>query len=228
LTNLPQHVAIIMDGNRRWAERHGLPRSEGHRAGVKSLRNVVKCLGEHHIPYLTVYSFSTENWNRSQDEVEELFSLMEEVLRTEVEELHKNGIRIKHIGSVEKIPSDLLDGIERAAELTKNNRNMTVNFALNYGGRSEIIKAVKEIVSDGISPSLVDENLFSKYLYTYGIPDVDLVIRTGGETRLSNFLTWQTVYSEIYFTDVLWPDFDGAEVEKALIFYNNKQRRFGR
>jgi undecaprenyl diphosphate synthase len=226
-THFPRHIAIIMDGNRRWAEQRGLPNIEGHRAGTESLRSVVDCLGNYRLPYLTIYGFSTENWHRAPDEVQELFGLVEEVLLSEMETLHKYGIRINHLGRLVELPTSVQQAIKKTVALTQNNRNMVLSFAFNYGGRAEITDAVRRIVSEGIAPQNIDEELFNRYLYTEGLPDVDLVIRTGGETRLSNFLTWQTVYSEIYFTDVLWPDFNAEEIDKALQFYNRKQRRFG-
>ena len=223
----PNHIAIIMDGNRRWAEKHGLSILEGHQAGARSLRKVVECFGNYRLPYLTVYCFSTENWNRSQNEVQELLTLLQEVLLDETEELHKHGIKIRHLGNMQNLPVKAREVITQATELTKNNKNMELSFAFNYGGRAEIIRAISSIVSSSIAPSDIDEKLVDSYLYTRGLPDVDLLIRTGGETRISNFLIWQTIYSEIYFTDTLWPDFDSAEIDKALLFYNQKQRRFG-
>jgi undecaprenyl diphosphate synthase len=224
---LPRHIAIIMDGNRRWAKIHRLPSIKGHRAGVKSLRLIVELLAKYKIPYLTVYGFSTENWRRSKVEVEGLFMLLEEVLNGETLNLHSHDIRLRHLGQLKGLPPKVQDLIKNSVEITKNNRTMVISFAFNYGGRAEIIDAVRRVVTDNIEPRQVDEKLFADYLYTKELPDVDLVIRTGGEVRLSNFLTWQTIYSELYFTDVLWPDFNAAEMEKALLFYSQKQRRFG-
>ena len=221
------HIAIIMDGNRRWAEKHGLPIAEGHRAGVKSLRAVVAHLGKYRLPYLTVYGFSTENWHRPADEVDGLLNLLAEALVNETGELHKNEVRLRHLGRLADLSSDLQKAVKQATELTKDNKGMVFSVAFNYGGRDELIGAVRRMITDGITSDKIDERLIGSYLYTAGIPDVDLVIRTGGETRLSNFLTWQTVYSELYFTDVLWPDFNTAETDKALAFYNARQRRFG-
>jgi undecaprenyl diphosphate synthase len=216
-----------MDGNRRWAEKRGLPVAEGHRAGVKSLRTVVNHLGNYGLPYLTVYGFSTENWRRSTDEVKTLLSLLEEVLVTDTGELHKNEVRLQHLGRLTELSPNLQEAIKEAAVLTKDNKGMVFSVAFNYGGRDELTGAVRRIIGDGITADKINENLIGNYLYTAGMPDVDLVIRTGGENRLSNFLTWQTVYSEMYFTDVLWPDFNSAEIDKALMFYSRKQRRFG-
>jgi undecaprenyl diphosphate synthase len=226
-THLPQHVAIIMDGNRRWAEKRGLPKITGHQAGVKNLRAVIEHLGNYHIPCVTVYGFSTENWKRSPTEVQGLLFLLEEVLKKEIDEIYSKGIKLRHIGRLEGLPQSAQEIIKNATDRTKGNGNMTINFAFNYGGRTEIVDAFNRIINIGAISHPIDEKLLSGHLYTAGLPDVDLVIRTGGETRLSNFLIWQTVYSEIYFSDVLWPDFDGVEVDKALSFFNTKQRRFG-
>ncbi|GAI86535.1 unnamed protein product, partial [marine sediment metagenome] len=203
----PNHIAIIVDGNGRWAEQRGLPRFEGHLAGLKSVRSTIRCLNQYQIKYVTLYGFSTENWNRPQDEVISLFRLLEEIVDKEALELHKEGIKIRHLGRLEGLPQGLQLAINRAIELTKNNTGMTFSLAFNYGGRGEILDAVRRIIAEGISPQSLDEKLFNNYLYTAGLPDVDLIIRTGGEVRISNFLIWQATYSEYYFTDVLWPDF---------------------
>ena len=224
---LPNHIAIIIDGNRRWAKQHGLPSFKGHQAAVKNLRSVLKYLSEQQIKYVTLYLFSTENWKRSAVEVEGLFQLMKEMLDKEVAELNKRGVRLRHLGQLNGLPHRLQLTITRAVELTKDNTDMTLSLAVNYGGRSEILDAVRRLITDGISPQNIDEKLFSSYLYTNGLPDVDLLIRTGGELRISNFLTWQTVYTEFYFPNVLWPDFDKKEVDKALLSYSQRQRRFG-
>ncbi len=223
----PKHIAIIMDGNRRWAEQRGLPLIEGHRAGVKNLRSIMDYLGELHLEYLTVYGFSTENWSRTEDEVSGLLQLLEETINREVAGLNKKGVRLRHLGQLEGLLPGLQQTITGAVELTKNNTEMTFSFAFNYGARTEILDAVRHIIAKGIPPQNIDENLFNSYLYTAGLPDIDLVIRPGGEIRLSNFLMWQTAYSEFYFTEILWPDFDTKEVDKALLFYSQKQRRFG-
>ncbi len=225
--NLPNHIAIIIDGNRRWAKQHGLPSFEGHRAAVKNLRSVLKYLSEQQIKYVTLYLFSTENWKRSAAEVKGLFQLLEEMLDKEITELNKRGVRLRHLGRLNELPHHLQVAITRAVELTKNNTDTTLSLAVNYGGRTEILDTVRRLITDGISPQNVDEELFSSYLYTAGLPDVDLLIRTGGELRTSNFLTWQTVYTEFYFSNVLWPDFDKKEVDKALLSYSQRQRRFG-
>lgn len=225
--NLPNHIAIIIDGNRRWAKQHGLPSFEGHRAAVKNLRSVLEYLSEQQIKYVTLYLFSTENWKRSAVEVKGLFQLLEEMLDKEITELNKRGVRLRHLGRLNELPHHLQIAITRATELTKNNTDMTLSLAINYGGRTEILDAVRRLITDGISPQNIDEKLFSSYLYTAGLPDVDLLIRPGGELRTSNFLTWQTVYTEFYFSNVLWPDFDKKEVDKALLSYSQRQRRFG-
>jgi undecaprenyl diphosphate synthase len=228
ITRLPNHIAFIMDGNGRWAEQRGLPRLEGHRAGIENTRSVIKYLGEeHHIKYITLYSFSTENWNRPKDEVNGLLNILEESIEKETMELHKRGVKMRHLGHLERLPQNLKLAINRAVELSKDNTEMTLNFAFDYGGRMEIVDAVRSIIAAGIPPNDIDEKLFSNYLYTAGLPEVDLVVRTGGDLRISNFLLWQSAYSEYYFTNVLWPDFNTKEVEKALISYSQRQRRFG-
>ncbi len=227
ISPLPNHIAFIMDGNGRWAEQHGLPRLEGHRAGIESARSVIECLGEYHIGYVTLYSFSTENWQRPEDEVRGLLKILKESIGKETAEFHKRGIRIRHLGRLEELPLHLKLAIKRAVELTKNNTQMTLSFAFNYGSRLEILDAVRSIITEGIPPRDIDDKLFNSYLYTTGLPDVDLVIRTGGDLRISNFLLWQSAYSEYYFTEVLWPDFNTEELEKALVSYSQRQRRFG-
>ncbi len=222
------HVAIIMDGNGRWAECHGLPRLRGHIAGVDSARSTIRYLNNlHHLEYLTLYGFSTENWNRSQDEVGGIFRVFEEVVGGMSQELHKEGVRLRHLGRLEELPQSLQQEMNKAIKLTENNTGMTLGFAFNYGGRNEILDAVRRILAEGIPPQNIDEELFSRFLYTTDMPDVDLLIRTGGELRISNFLIWQSAYSEYYFTDVLWPDFDEKEIDKALLAYRQRQRRFG-
>jgi len=224
----PQHVAIIMDGNRRWAEVRGLPRLEGHRHGLENMRSVISYLGERQVKYVTIFAFSTENWSRPEDEVEGLFRLLEERIEKETQEFHRKGVKLRHLGSLDKLSPSLRRAIKKAVELTRDNTGLTLSFAFNYGGRSEILNAVRQLITEKIPPQDIDESLFDNYLYTTGLPDVDLLIRTGGELRISNFLIWQTAYSEYYFTDVLWPDFDRKEVDKALLAYSQRQRRFGR
>jgi undecaprenyl diphosphate synthase len=225
--NIPRHVAFILDGNGRWAENRGLPRLEGHRAGVKNIRPILKSLISHGVSYVTLYAFSTENWNRPQEEVNGIFHLLDSVMAREAKKLNKNGIRILHIGRKEGLSEKLQKSIIQAQELTANNQVMTLGFAFNYGGRTEIIDAVRKFIASGTPVEGLDEKTFAKYLYTADLPEVDLVIRTGGEIRTSNFLIWQAAYSEYYFTPILWPDFNEAELEKALLAFSQRRRRFG-
>ncbi len=227
ISRLPDHIAIIMDGNGRWAQQRGLSRVEGHRAGVKSLRSFIECTVEYNIKYVTTYSFSTENWKRPSDEVDGLLCLFEEIIEEEVAKLHRKGIKLRHLGQLDSLSPHLQQTINNGVELTRNNTIMTFCLAFNYGGRSEILDAVRKILSAGVQTQDINEDLFDRYLYTSGLPDVDLVIRTGGEFRTSNFLIWQAAYSEYYFTETLWPDFDKIEVEKALLAYSRRHRRFG-
>lgn len=227
ITRLPNHIAFIMDGNGRWAELRGFPRLEGHRAGIENTHSVISYLAKLNIKYVTLYSFSTENWNRPQEEVSGLLAILGESIEKETLELHQHSVRLRHLGHLERLPQQLQQAIDWAIKLTKNNNGMALSLAFDYGGRLEILDAVRAIIAKGTPPKEVDEKLFSSYLYTAGLPDVDLVVRTGGELRLSNFLLWQSAYSEYYFTEVLWPDFNTKEVEKALIAYNKRQRRFG-
>lgn len=228
LERLPKHIAIIMDGNGRWAEKKGLKRLEGHHAGTENTRTVVRHLNRYQIKYVTLYSFSTENWNRPKEEIKGLLELTEKSLKKDAEELHKANVKFRHIGRMDKLPLKLKMAVKQAIHQTKNNTGMTLTLAFNYGGRTEIIDAARQMAANGIKPEEIDETSFSKYLYTAGMPDVDLVIRTSGEFRISNFLLWQSAYSEYYFDDVLWPDFNEEEVDKALIAYDKRQRRFGR
>ncbi|MFA5308031.1 MAG: polyprenyl diphosphate synthase [Dehalococcoidales bacterium] len=227
MTTLPRHIAFIMDGNGRWAEQRGLTRLEGHRAGVNNIGAIVRFLAAKHIPYVTLYAFSTENWRRPEKEVSGIFHILEDIIGKESAELHKNGIKIRHVGSLEKLSSKLRQSIREAVELTANNTVMTLGVALNYGGRAEILDAVRGVIADGLKPEEINEESFRRHLYAADFPDVDLVIRTGGEFRISNLLLWQTTYSELYFTPVLWPDLNEAELEKALQAYSQRQRRFG-
>ena len=227
IDRLPNHIAIIMDGNGRWAKQRKLPRMEGHKAGIEAVRTTVQCLSQYQIKCITLYSFSTENWKRPPDEIKGLFQLFEERINKETIELHNQGIRILHLGQLDRLSPSLQEAMKRAAELTKNNPGMTLAFAVNYGGRTEILDAVHRLISEGVPYQKIDEKLFGNYLYTAGLPDVALVIRTGGELRLSNFLIWQAAYAEYYFTEVLWPDINQEEIEKALLAYSQRQRRFG-
>ena len=227
LTKLPTHLAIVPDGNGRWAEHRGLPRLSGHRAGAENMRRMIEYLNEYPIKYVTLYGFSTENWGRPQEEVRGLLHLLEEFINKYVGDINERGVRLRHLGRLHQLPQSLQEAINQAVEKTKNNTRMTLNVAFNYGGRAEIIDAVRRIVADGIPPQNIDENLFENYLYTAGLPHVDLLIRTGDELRFSNFLIWQTAYSEYYLTKVLWPDFSKQELDKALLSYSQRKRRFG-
>ena len=227
ITRLPNHVAIVPDGNGRWAEQRGLPRLFGHKAGAENMWRMVDYLSEYPIKYVTLYGFSTENWSRPEDEVKGLFNILEVFIDKYLMEIHNKGIRLCHIGRLNELPQSLQLAITGAVEFTKNNKGMTLNLAFNYGGRVEIVDAVRRLIADDVAPQKIDEKLFSKYLYTAGLPDVDLLIRTGDETRLSNFLIWQTAYSEYYFTKVLWPEFGKKDIDKALLSYSRRKRRFG-
>ena len=227
IDSVPKHVAIIMDGNGRWAEQRGLPRLAGHREGIANAHRIVEILFDYGIKYVTLYVFSTENWKRPKEEVEGIFQILVERSDAEIEFAQKKGIRICHLGKLDRLPSGLRSKIEQAVDLTKNNKAMVVSLALNYGGRSEIVEATRQLRRTGIPAEDIDEALFSRYLYNADIPDPDLVIRPGGEIRLSNFLLWQIAYAEFYFTPVLWPDVDREEIDKALMAYKERQRRFG-
>jgi undecaprenyl diphosphate synthase len=224
---VPRHVAIIMDGNGRWAEERGLSRQAGHRAGTENIRKIIQTFGERGVQVLTLYAFSTENWTRPRREVSALMRLIPRVINREIKELHKNGVRLVHIGSLEPLEPKIREKVEQAIALTKDNDRMTVALAFNYGGRAEILDAVKRIVADRVRPQRIDEALFSSYLYTSEIGDPDLVIRTAGEMRLSNFLLWQSAYAEFYATPTYWPDFDETEIDRALAAYGQRERRFG-
>jgi undecaprenyl diphosphate synthase len=217
-----------MDGNGRWAKSRGLPRTEGHRAGTENLRQILRTSVEYGIEILTIYAFSTENWKRPRAEVRVLMSILEMVIDRELNELNKQGVQIRHIGEMDGIPPILQKKILAASEMTRDNQKLILNVAFNYGGRDEIVSAVRQIVRDGIAPEDIDEELISDYMYTSPLPDPDLVIRTSGEIRLSNFLVWQGTYAEYYFTPVYWPDFDRDELLKALVEYSNRTRRFGK
>ena len=225
---VPRHVAIIMDGNGRWAAGHGRSRSDGHRAGTDNIRNIIRAFDDYGVQYVTLFAFSTENWDRPGDEVQTLISIIQEVIRKEAEDLHQEGVRIRHLGRLDRLSPGLQQAIQDSVELTKNNTRLTLNVAFDYGGRAEITSAVQAIVRDGIEPENIPEELFATYLHTDGIPDPDLIIRTAGEMRLSNFLLWQTAYAEYYSTPVYWPDFDEAEVANAIEAYGQRQRRFGK
>lgn len=224
----PNHVAIIMDGNGRWATRRALPRMFGHKAGVDALRRVVECATDEHVPMLSVYAFSTENWGRPQDEVSGLMRLFWEVIQSDLDRLDRNGVRLRHIGRMEGLSPDIQEAIQRSIEVTKHNTKLALNVCFNYGGRMEVVDAVRQIVADGLSPEMITEEVISRYLYTKDLPDPDLVIRTASEMRLSNFLIWQAAYSEYYATETLWPDFTREDFINALNAYSQRQRRFGK
>ncbi|SHJ67768.1 Undecaprenyl pyrophosphate synthetase [Caminicella sporogenes DSM 14501] len=230
-SNLPKHIAIIMDGNGRWARSKNLPRVAGHKAGVEALRDIIKTSSNLGIKYLTLYAFSTENWKRPREEINALMELLVIYLRREAKELHKNNVVINVLGDISKLPETAISEINKATALTSNNTGLVVNIALNYGGRHEILRAVKNICKDVVNNKIdfdkIDEAVFSNYLYTKNIPDPDLIIRTSGEIRLSNFLLWQAAYSEFWFTDVYWPDFSSKHFIEAIIDYQSRKRRFG-
>lgn len=227
ISPIPNHVAIIMDGNGRWAKERGLPRLKGHRAGTDNIRRVIETFAQYQVKYLTLYAFSTENWERPQREIRGLMQILSRVIKRETKNLHENGVKICHLGRLDRLSDKLQQQIQSAIDLTKNNTRMTLSVALDYGGRAEIIDVVKYIIREGIDPNKIDENLFSKYLYSAGLPDPDLIIRTAGEMRLSNFLLWQSAYSEFYTTPVTWPEFDEEEIRKALLAYSKRERIFG-
>jgi undecaprenyl diphosphate synthase len=226
--NIPRHVAIIMDGNSRWAKQHGLPRIEGHRAGAKNVRHVVEVFSEYNIGYLTLFAFSTENWGRPKIEVRSLLQIFRKMIDSELKLLHEKGIRLYHLGIINRLPEDLQRKVEGAVDLTKKNTGMTLSIAFDYGGRTEITNAVHRLFASGVTLEEIDESSLKENLYSPEMPDPDLIIRTGGDMRLSNFFLWQAAYSELYFTDTLWPDFDRAEIDKALAVYASRERHFGR
>jgi undecaprenyl diphosphate synthase len=224
---LPRHIAVIMDGNGRWATQRGLNRLEGHRAGFKAIHDIVRYLGELECEYATFYAFSTENWSRPKTEVRGIFRLLSDSIKRETRELNENNVRIRWLGREEGLSPGLIKDIQEAVTLTSENPGMTLCLALNYGGRQEIVDAVKQIALEKVPPDKIDEKLVESHLCTKDVPDVDLLIRTAGEQRISNFLLWQSAYAEFYFTPVLWPDFSRAELDKALKAYGSRQRRFG-
>lgn len=227
-TPVPQHIGMIMDGNGRWAKQRGLARSEGHRQGVENLRNILEACGDFGIEYVTIYAFSTENWQRPQAEVRFLLRIIDYYIDRELMELHKNGIQLRHIGDLGALNSRLQNKIRKAIELTANNDKLILNVAFNYGGRAEIVRAVRRIIADQIPPEDITADTLSAYMYTAGQPDPDLIIRTGGDMRLSNFLIWQSTYAEYYSTPTFWPDFDRDELYKAIMHYCSRERRFGK
>lgn len=226
--NVPRHVAIIMDGNGRWAVARGLDVSEGHHAGYENIRRVVNDFANRGVEYLTLYAFSTENWDRPETEVNGILNLAIAVIAHEAQELHENGVRIKHLGRVDRLSPELRVELEQAVEMTAGNTGLTLGIAFDYGGREEIVQAAKRMVEETVSPDEVDEQKFSEFLYTSDMPDVDLLIRTGGDFRISNFLLWQTAYSEFYSSETWWPDFFGERIDEAFDAFNERKRRFGK
>ena len=231
MNRMPNHIAIIMDGNGRWAKNKFLPRTAGHKAGVETIRTVLKECKRLNIKYVTLYAFSTENWKRPKIEVDTLMNLLSTYLKNEVAMLHKENVKLTAIGDISNLPSKCVSELNNAIELTKNNTGCNLNLALNYGGRLDIKNALVDIINDvkdgKIDIDEIDENTISNHLSTKSIPDPDLVIRTSGEERLSNFLLWEVAYSEFYFAEVHWPDFDERELQKAIFTYQNRDRRFG-
>jgi undecaprenyl diphosphate synthase len=228
LEKIPQHVAIIMDGNGRWALQRGLPRLAGHKAGTENLRRVIRSTVEFGVKYLTIYAFSTENWGRPPEEVKGLMYILEDVIDRELNELHKEGVQLRHIGRLERLAPSLQEKVLDAIDVTKNNDRLILNIAFNYGGRDEIVQAIQRMMKDGVPPEKVTDELVSQYLYTAGVPDPDLIIRTSGELRVSNFLIWQAAYSEWYITPTFWPDFDKDEYRRALEAFSHRDRRYGK
>lgn len=224
---VPQHVAIIMDGNGRWAQQRGLPRLAGHRAGTENVRRIVRACADYGVKILTLYAFSTENWSRPREEVDGLLNLLSQSLERELDSLYNHGVQIRHFGALEDLPPGLQARIRHALEKTAPNDRLILNVALNYGGRREIVEAVRRMMREGLSPEQVTEHTLGHYLYSGDLPDPDLIIRTAGEMRLSNFLIWQAAYAEFYSTPIYWPDFGPEELYKALLAYGQRTRKFG-
>lgn len=227
-----QHIAIIMDGNRRWAKNHMLPSAVGHQKGVESLKNTMRSFDKFGIKYLTVYAFSTENWKRQKEEVDFLMNLLAKTLTDELDEMHKENVKIKFVGNIEKLSPKLIEILENAENKTKNNTGVNLQIAFNYGARDEIVNALKKIAQKALEGEIkideIDENLVSQNLYTAGIPDPDLLIRTGGEKRISNYLLWQIAYSEVYVTEKFWPEFDENALKEAILEFEKRNRRYGK
>lgn len=224
---IPTHIGIIMDGNGRWALARGLPRLAGHRAGTENLRRIIEACIEFGIKYLTIYAFSTENWGRPQEEVQGLMRIFENVIDRELQELHDQGVQLRHIGRLDRLKPAFRKKVLHAVEMTRHNNRLILNIAFNYGGRDEIVCAIQRMIQDGVKAEEVTDELVSRYLFTAGVPDPDLIIRTSGELRVSNFLIWQGAYSEWYFPSTYWPDFDREELRKALEEYSRRDRRYG-
>jgi undecaprenyl diphosphate synthase len=224
---IPTHIGIIMDGNGRWALARGLPRMAGHRAGTENLRRIIEACIEFGIKYLTIYAFSTENWGRPTEEVQGLMRIFERVIDSELQELHDQGVRLRHIGRLDRVRPSFRKKVLDAIEYTRNNDRLILNIAFNYGGRDEIVCGIQAMIRDGVKAEDVTNSLVSQYLFTAGVPDPDMIIRTSGELRGSNFLIWQGAYSEWYFPPTYWPDFDRQELLKALEDFNQRERRYG-
>jgi undecaprenyl diphosphate synthase len=227
LATVPAHVAIIMDGNGRWARQRGLQRLDGHRAGTENIRTIIEGAVELGIETLTLFAFSSENWRRPADEVDGLLTILADVIDRETDELHRNGVRLRHLGVLEGLPRTLQERVRYAVDFTQFNTRLTVNVAFNYGGRAEILEAARRLLQDGVKPDALTEETFSSYLYTAGMRDPDLIIRTAGEMRLSNFLIWQAAYAEYWFTPLHWPDFGKEALEQAVRDFGARERRFG-
>ncbi len=224
---VPRHVAIIMDGNGRWAQQRGLPRAAGHRAGSENIRRIIERFSDHGVQYLTLYAFSTENWSRPQSEVQALIKLLSRFIKRELDNLHKNGVRLQLLGHIESLPEWLQDQVQDAVDLTAANTRLTLNLCFSYGGRDDIVGAIREIVASGIPEEHITEEVVAEFLSTAGSPDPDLLIRTAGDLRISNFLLWQCAYAELYFTDTFWPDFGREDIDIALAEYGRRKRKFG-
>ena len=224
---IPTHIGIIMDGNGRWALARGLPRMAGHRAGTENLRRIIEACIEFGIKYLTIYAFSTENWGRPFEEVQGLMHIFEDVIDRELQELNDQGVQLRHIGRLDRLKPAFREKVLQAVELTRPNQRLVLNVAFNYGGRDEIVSAIQRMIQDGVRSEEVTDEMVSQYLFTVGVPDPDLIIRTSGELRVSNFLIWQAAYAEWYFPSTFWPDFDREELRKALEEYNLRGRRYG-
>jgi undecaprenyl diphosphate synthase len=228
LQNIPKHVAFIMDGNGRWAASRGLPRLAGHRAGTENLRRIIRASAEFGIQYMTIYAFSTENWGRPKEEVEGLLNILEDVIDRELAELHVEGVQLRHIGHLDQLPDMLREKVLKAIDLTRDNKRMVLNLAFNYGGRDEIVCAIRDIIAAGIPADAVTPEVVTEHLFTVGTPDPDLIIRTSGEMRISNFLIWQAAYAEWFVTSTFWPDFDRDEFYNILVNYSQRDRRYGK
>lgn len=226
--HIPTHIAIIMDGNGRWALSRGLPRLAGHRAGTENLRRIIEACVEFHIKYLTIYAFSTENWGRPHEEVQGLMRIFENVIDRELQELHDQGVQLRHIGRLDQLKPAFRKKVLHAIDYTKENNRLILNVAFNYGGRDEIVCAIQQMIRDGVKAEDITSELVNQYLFTAGVPDPDLIIRTSGELRGSNFLIWQGAYSEWYFPPTYWPDFDKEELRRAIEEFSHRERRYGK